>query len=238
MGRPTPTFTRGRTPSRRNEHPKFTAFATNVLSRAEVTMPTVLVALVYVDRAKPHLHIALEEWALERVFLGALIIASKYLNDSTLKNVHWAICTGVFGKRDIGRIEREFLDVLDFELSVTDADLMSHHDGLLTAVFPAPSPPPRPSPITRPAATVQKRHRHHSSVPALEPSSPTSSDGTSSPQTPSTLHESSPESIPRVKPLPSKHHGTFHDLIKAFPLPLSHRSSHSHTRYPSVRVQT
>ncbi len=77
MGRPTPTFTRGRTPSRRNEHPKFTAFATNVLSRAEVTMPTLLVALVYVDRAKPHLHIALEEWALERVFLGALIIASK-----------------------------------------------------------------------------------------------------------------------------------------------------------------
>ncbi|KAF8904657.1 hypothetical protein CPB85DRAFT_1376901 [Mucidula mucida] len=239
MGRPTPTFTRGRTPSRRNEHPKFTAFATNVLSRAEVTMPTLLVALVYVDRAKPHLHIALEEWALERVFLGALIIASKYLNDSTLKNVHWAICTGVFGKRDIGRIEREFLDVLDFELSVTDADLMSHHDGLLSAVFPASSPPPRPSPIARPTATVSKRHRHHhhssSSIPALEPSSPTSSDGTSSPQTPSTLHESSPESIPRVKPIPSKHHGTFHDLIKAFPLPLPHRS---HTRYPSVRVQT
>lgn len=58
------------------------------------------------------------EWAHHRVFLGAIILASKYLNDSSLKNVHWALCTGVFGRRDVARIEREFLEVLDFELSV------------------------------------------------------------------------------------------------------------------------
>ncbi|KAJ7694047.1 hypothetical protein B0H14DRAFT_3175155 [Mycena olivaceomarginata] len=52
------------------------------------------------------------------VFLGALIVASKYLNDSTLKNVHWALCTEIFGKSDIGLVEREFLEVLDFQLSV------------------------------------------------------------------------------------------------------------------------
>ncbi|KAJ7029163.1 hypothetical protein C8F04DRAFT_931673, partial [Mycena alexandri] len=83
-------------------------FVSNVLARAEVAAPAVLTALVYIARARPHLSIALEEWALERVFLGAIIVASKYLNDSTLKNVHWALCTGVFGKRDVGRIEREF----------------------------------------------------------------------------------------------------------------------------------
>ncbi|KAJ7754285.1 hypothetical protein B0H14DRAFT_3600598, partial [Mycena olivaceomarginata] len=97
---------------------KFTAFARTVLSRAEVTPPTLLVALVYIARARPHLSIALEQWALERIFLGALIVASKYTNDSTLKNLHWALCTGVFEKRDVGRIEREFLDVLDWELGV------------------------------------------------------------------------------------------------------------------------
>jgi hypothetical protein len=48
-----------------------------MLERAEVTMPTLLVTLVYVQRAKYHLHIGLEQWALERVFLGALIVASK-----------------------------------------------------------------------------------------------------------------------------------------------------------------
>jgi hypothetical protein len=49
----------------------------NVLIRAEVEVPVVLATLVYLNRAKAHLHIALEEWANERVFLGALIAASK-----------------------------------------------------------------------------------------------------------------------------------------------------------------
>ena len=40
-------------------------------------MPVILATLVYLNRAKPHLHIALEEWANERVFLGAIIVASK-----------------------------------------------------------------------------------------------------------------------------------------------------------------
>jgi hypothetical protein len=49
----------------------------NVVTRAEVEMPVILATLVYLNRAKPHLHIALEEWANERVFLGAIIVASK-----------------------------------------------------------------------------------------------------------------------------------------------------------------
>jgi hypothetical protein len=55
----------------------FARFVASVLSRADVSAAVVLATLVYVDRAKPHLHIALEEWVLERVFLGALIVASK-----------------------------------------------------------------------------------------------------------------------------------------------------------------
>ena len=73
MGRPSSSSTR----SRRPEHAKFTTFVKNVVERAEVTIQTILATLVYIDRAKPHLHIALEEWALERVFLGAIIVASK-----------------------------------------------------------------------------------------------------------------------------------------------------------------
>jgi hypothetical protein len=145
----------------------------NVLSRAEVEVPVVLATLVYLNRAKPHLHIALEEWANERVFLGAIIVASKYLNDSSLKNVHWAVCTGVFGKRDIGRIEREFLDVLDFELSITEDDIMTHYDAIMSLLAPT-------------------RHSHFGpAVPELDfTSSPSSTEASLSPRTPSTLVES------------------------------------------------
>ncbi|KAJ4471030.1 hypothetical protein C8J55DRAFT_521657 [Lentinula edodes] len=190
--------------SRRAGLSSFTTFVTNVYTRAEVAMPVILSSLAYIDRAKPHLHIALEEWALERVFLGALILASKYSNDSTLKNIHWALCTGVFGKRDVGRIEREFLDVLNWELSVSEEDILAHYDGIFAAI--APSPSRRHTRQRSPYPRLSRHHarsHHRSSCPELEPSSPMSSEGTSSPQTPSTLH-SSPDffSLPKSAPKP------------------------------------
>ena len=76
MGR-SPSTSRRRSAAHQTKLAAFTTFVSNVLTRAEVATPVVLATLVYVDRAKPHLHIALEEWALERVFLGALMCASK-----------------------------------------------------------------------------------------------------------------------------------------------------------------
>ncbi|TCD65926.1 hypothetical protein EIP91_001994 [Steccherinum ochraceum] len=111
-------------------------FVTDVIHKAEVKLPVLLVALVYIDRARAHLEIAIDQYAFERVFLGGVILANKYLNDSTLKNVHWAMCSRIFRTRDIGRIEREFLDVLDFELGVSEADVLSHHATIMSLQHP------------------------------------------------------------------------------------------------------
>jgi hypothetical protein len=130
-----PTTFRGRTDQRSKKRPDFADFISNVLCTAEIEMATILVTLVYIHRSKPYLSVESEEWALHRVFLGALIIASKYTNDSTIKNDRWAIATGLFGKRDIGRIEREFLDVLGWELAVSESDILELHDSLM-ALYP------------------------------------------------------------------------------------------------------
>ncbi|KAF8884798.1 hypothetical protein BD779DRAFT_1535472 [Infundibulicybe gibba] len=267
MGRPTPSSSRGRATSRRPENSKFTTFVTNVINRAEITTPTVLAALVYIDRAKPHLHIALEEWALERVFLGAIIVASKYLNDSTLKNCHWALCTGVFGKRDVGRIEREFLDVLDFELAVAEDDLLSHHDGLSAVVAPHHRPAPSHTfthPHTRRSHAPRPRPATAAAVPDLEPSSPESSSGSSSPQTPSTVDSSPTYPSEKRRPAASRTRSTtavssgsasavssaaasgaqsktssFHDLLRSFPLPIHPARVHTRTSgKPTVQEHT
>ncbi|KAF7324022.1 Cyclin N-terminal domain-containing protein [Mycena kentingensis (nom. inval.)] len=111
----------------------FSTFVTKVLKRAEVSTATVLVALVYISRARDNLLIDLDAWVRERIFLGALVVASKYANDSTLKNVHWAMTTDKFGKRDIGLVEREFISVLDWDLGVQEADLLAHYEGLMKA---------------------------------------------------------------------------------------------------------
>ena len=260
MGRPSSSSPR----TRRPEHAKFTTFVKNVVERAEVTIQTILATLVYIDRAKPHLHIALEEWALERVFLGAIIVASKvstlappllsasiahsplqYLNDSTLKNVHWALCTGVFGKRDVGRIEREYLDVLDFELGITEADILSHHQGLLNAVSPSTIPcRPHRVQFIHPHTPATRASSHSSSalVPELSPSSDESSSGSASPRTPSTLASSPTHSHdPQQSKSSCSKKSSFSTsaLLRSFTLPLPQaahqRREHSHV---SVRLRS
>ncbi|KAL4077189.1 hypothetical protein V8B97DRAFT_2080678, partial [Scleroderma yunnanense] len=242
MGRPS-SSKRGRSLSLHSHYSSFTTFVTNVLTRAEVSIPTLLVTLVYIDRAKPHLQISLEEWACERVFLGALIIASKYLNDSTLKNVHWALCTGVFGKRDVGRIEREFLQVLDFELSISEDDILSHHDVLSAIALPSHHYRHRRS------STGHPRYDHCSlhSLPELAPSSPESDSSGSSPlpRTPdSVIYSSTGAAVSKPRhvtvgstemevppPVPPKKLPSTLDILRAFPLPSS--TSRSHIPAPS-----
>ncbi|KAF9643434.1 hypothetical protein BDM02DRAFT_3123462 [Thelephora ganbajun] len=129
---------RGRSSSRTLKTKEFTKFVERVLDAAEVDITDILVALVYMRRAKAHLSIDTEQWALHRIFLGALILAHKYCNDSTLKNKSWSYSTGIFGMRDIGRMEREFLDVLDYELSFSEADLLDLHETLVPPRSPQP----------------------------------------------------------------------------------------------------
>ncbi|KAH9848830.1 hypothetical protein C2E23DRAFT_841776 [Lenzites betulinus] len=258
LGRPS-SSTRGRSVSRNTEHSKFLKFVTDVITKAEVKVPALLVTLVYINRAKPHIQIALEQWANERVFLGALILANKYLNDSTLKNVHWALCTGVFGKRDIGRIEREFLDVLDFELSVSESDLLAHHDALLALPHPhAPRLPARPA------------HQHHArrrssplgsrwSVDSseMDVDSESSFESVSLPRTPEPHAPVAAAPFPSAKPEQHVHfaaaahpHVQEHDaehahhprsrassalsILRSFPIPHfnSHSHQHSHSGTP------
>lgn len=158
--------------------------------------------------------------------------------------MHWAVCTGIFGKRDIGRIEREFLDVLDFELTVSEADIMAHHNTIMSLIPPSP------------------RHRSHASpglpLPELElayPSgSPTSTEASFSPRTPPAsaiveipmdvdhrskseeyrAHEAQYESYP-VAPVRarqekrSSHSSSTFRLLRSipFPRPFGHTSSSS-----------
>ncbi|VDB91571.1 unnamed protein product [Peniophora sp. CBMAI 1063] len=113
-----------------------TALVRSVARRADVSMPVLLVTLAYLDRARPHLYIGSQEYAYERVFLGAIIAASKFTNDSCLRNVHWAVVSCMFGPRDVGRIEREFLAVLDYELKISESDVLAHHAWLSSEAAP------------------------------------------------------------------------------------------------------
>ena len=67
-------------------HAEFTEFVSTVLSRSEMKTSVILASLVYIHRAMSYLSIETEQWACERVFLGALILAAK------VRFAHFAFC--------------------------------------------------------------------------------------------------------------------------------------------------
>jgi hypothetical protein len=169
------------------------------------------------------------------VFLGAIILASKYTNDSTMKNIHWAICTGVFGKRDVGRIEREFIDVLNWDLSFTEADILDHHDAIM-ALYPSYRHVLRASPVSTSHTRVESQWSDSESDDSMS----------SSPRTPSTL--SSPSNQPShtkslfaepQQPLPSHYPSRLRlsNALQSIPLPWN--TKHNSTRlHPSLQLPT
>jgi hypothetical protein len=90
-----------------------------------------------VRRGAPYLGVAFEKWACERVFLGALVCADKYLHDEDVHtNKNWASCTQVFGVKDIGLVEREYLDLLAYKLSVSEAEILPFSADIHRLVHP------------------------------------------------------------------------------------------------------
>jgi hypothetical protein len=145
------------------------------------------------------------------------------------------VCTGVFGKRDVGRIEREFLDVLDFELSITEDDLMAHHDAIMSVV------------------ALARHHSHYTTpVPQLGySSSPSSTESSLSPHTPPTLVESAmgeethkcgktyeiePVQAPQPRHEKRSSHGSTFRILRSLPFPRPFGHSRSESQVPLHNV--
>lgn len=89
---------------------------------------TILVALAYLDKARPNLRVSTGFLACERALIGALILANKYTNDEVFSTRAWAHASStLFTTKEIVRAERELLQVLRFDLSIPGAALMSHY---------------------------------------------------------------------------------------------------------------
>lgn len=61
-----------------------------------------------------------------RVFLATLIVAAKYLNDSSPKNKHWASFAKLFDPSEINLMEKQLLFLLDYDLRFDEAEAISH----------------------------------------------------------------------------------------------------------------
>ena len=60
-----------------SKHCGFNQFVSNVIRRSQTRTSTIIVALLYLKRAKVDLEVPTLDWILHRLFLGALILATK-----------------------------------------------------------------------------------------------------------------------------------------------------------------
>lgn len=123
--------------------PTVEEFITSLVERSSVQVPTLMTSLVYLHRLKQRLPPVAKgmRCTVHRIFLAALILAAKSLNDSSPKNKHWARYTTVkgydgfaFSLTEVNLMEKQLLNLLQFDLIVREDDLYTHFEPFLAPI--------------------------------------------------------------------------------------------------------
>lgn len=125
-----------------------------------------------------------------RVFLATLIVAAKYLNDSSPKNKFWAAYASLFDLAEINLMEKQLLYLLDYDLRFSEKDALVHFSSFMPAKPSSPcastAKEARAAAVNRAKARVQAQVQmpptppHDALPPSLSPASAASATATAS----------------------------------------------------------
>lgn len=118
--------------------PSLQTFITRIVNYTHVPSSTFLSTIVYLNRLKKLLppHASGIQSTRHRIFLACLILSAKYNNDSSPLNIHWMNHTDdIFCLHDINLMERQLLNLLNWDLSITESDLLKDLHYLLHPII-------------------------------------------------------------------------------------------------------
>ena len=107
--------------------PSLRTFITKLVRYTNVYTPTLLATVCYLNKLQRILPKDAKGLpsTIHRLFLACLIISAKNHNDSSPLNKHWAKYTdGLFSLEDINLMERQLLQLLNWDLRLSDEDLI------------------------------------------------------------------------------------------------------------------
>lgn len=124
--------------------PTLEEFISTLVVSSNVQVPTLMSTLVYLNRLKARLQPMAKglRCTTHRIFLASLILAAKYLNDSSPKNKHWANYSVIntdaysfgFSRTEVNLMEKQLLFLLDWDLRITEDDLYRELDFFLAPI--------------------------------------------------------------------------------------------------------
>lgn len=102
-------------------------FIKNLIKYSNVQTPTLMASLIYLNKLRnllPANAIGMET-TRHRIFLSALILSAKSLNDSSPLNKHWTKYTdGLLTIEEVNMAERELIGLLKWDINIKEDELL------------------------------------------------------------------------------------------------------------------
>lgn len=117
--------------------PSLRTFITRLVRYTNVYTQTLLTTVCYLNKLQRILPKDAKGLpsTIHRLFLACLILSAKFHNDSSPLNKHWAKYTdGLFTLEDINLMERQLLNLLQWDLRINENDLILDLQDLLNPI--------------------------------------------------------------------------------------------------------